>query len=414
MILERSVSLSEAEAVVDKYFVDNNLLLTHAKYGEVLSSTVASIYDVKTGEKLCVGCGKGYEKEALIGAKYETYEHYEGLPALRRASKLVPYEDIIAQKDLKNLLPMRLLSNSKPTAISAVEFTGPISNNYPLLWPSYLIDYNYPFNKLSGDDADYKDACRYSCGTGLAAGVGYHEAAIHAISEIIERHCVGSYLARNYFYDLNDKLHCVRRETLPEHVRETYEEACKALGAAIQLIDISQKGLPPVYIACCKEHPVSGIQIFGAGCSYYASHSAHRAIKELVQQYEVERGVSIVKQEWRKHKAHLLKYPHLLKCFLADISDKKHVAISFRKDASLVSLEEHLAYLHRACAERGLPVWAKEIHKTESGLSLVCAVMPLMERFSIVSLGNYVIPTTPYETYLELDQENHYPKRSVL
>jgi len=48
----------------------------------------------------------------------------------------------------------------------------------------------------------------------------------------------------------------------------------------------------------------------------------------------------------------------------------------------------------------GLSVWLKEIDSDPAGVSLACAVMPGMERFALVSLGNVVIPCRSYQDHI--------------
>lgn len=212
--MERSVALNDAERTIDEFFRKNNMAVKIEKHGSLLSSTVATIEFLKMNEESCIGCGKGYEEEARVVAKYEAYEHFQGLISLRRHCTLIPFNDIISQPDVNDFLPLKILSDSNPTQISAVIFNPTHNNTNSLLWPSFMIDYKYASNQSDGDDADYR-----------AARFGFTEAAIHAVSEVIERHCVGVYLARTFFYgfdaELLDRLArnrclicCVKRSTM--------------------------------------------------------------------------------------------------------------------------------------------------------------------------------------------------------
>lgn len=396
-VTERSISLESAESIIDSYFKDKAFSVNIDIYGNTLSSTVATIAS-NNKEEPCVGCGKGYEHEARVGAKFEAYEHYQGLSSLREHRMLAPFSLVIEQTSLNSFFPLSILKKSSPTNISVIPFDHPFKKeDNKLLYPSFLIDYNHIKNRLTGDDVDYSAVRRYSCGTGIAAGVGYIEAAIHAVSEVIERHCVGRFLAKTFFYEIQSVLPRINPETMPLDLQQVLHDAEQQLNAEIQVIDISCNNLPTVIIACCKERNISGVHVFGAGCSIYSSHAAIRAIKELVQQYCVAQGVKIVKQEWLKHFNHLKKYPKLLRCLIADISNKEISVKDLDKNLDTISLDNHLSMLINNCQEQGLPVWVKEIHKDKTGVSIVCAVMPKMERFSIISLGNYVIPTNNYK-----------------
>jgi len=397
-VIERNTSLDIAEQKIDTYFSNKNITVKIGRYGTPLSSTVVTLTFPDTNEESCIGCGKGYEREARVGAKYEAYEHHQGLVSLRQNSMLVPFSSVVSQPEISALFPLQVLARSQPTKISAIPFYHPVDETGDdLLYPSFLIDYKYPMQKMSGDDADYRAAKRYSCGTGLAAGFDYTEAAIHAISEVIERHCYGRFLARIFFHELDSSVRQIEPETMPADLQEILRDAEGCLGEEILLIDISHDNLPAVFVAYCQGRTISGVHVMGAGCSIYPGHAATRAIKELVQQYSVAEGVDTVKNEWLKHINHLQKYPRLLKCLIADLSDMELSCEKMPADPDVISLDEHLALLIENCRKSDLPVWVREIHRDETGVSIACAVMPGMERFSIVSLGNYVIPTNRYE-----------------
>lgn len=397
-VIERDTSLDIAEQKIDTYFRNKNISVDIGRYGTPLSSTVVTLTFPDSGEESCIGCGKGYDREARVGAKYEAYEHHQGLVCLRQNSTLVSFSSVISQPEISRLFPLQVLGRSQPTKISAISFSHPVDETGDdLLYPSFLIDYKYPVQKMPGDDTDYSAARRYSCGTGLAAGFGYMEAAVHAVSEVIERHCYGRFLARSFFHELDSSVRQIEPETMPADLQGILRDAEECLGEEILLIDISYDNLPAVFVAYCQGRTISGVHVMGAGCSIYPGHAATRAIKELVQQYSVAEGVDTVKKEWLKHVNHLRKYPRLLKCLIADLSDKEISRKKMAADPDIISLDEHLALLIENCRKSNLPVWVKEIHKDETGVSIACAVMPGMERFSIVSLGNYVIPTNRYE-----------------
>lgn len=397
-IIERKVSLKIAENKIDAYFRRNNIAVDIERFGSPLSSTVATMNFTGTTEAPCVGCGKGYEQEARVGAKFEAWEHHQGLICLRKHRALAPFSAVMNQPYMRDFLPLKIISSGQPTTLSIIPFSPPDGYEYrgSLLWPSFLIDYNYVKHRSAGDDADYRSARRYSCGTGFAAGVGYTEAAIHAISEVIERHCVGTFLARVFFHQLPYQLIEIEPDSLPDDLFSTLRDAEACLENEVRVFNISQSGLPTVCIASCPARPLSGVHVFGAGCSIYPSHAAARAIKELVQQHAIEKGVPFVQNEWRRHYRHLEKYPKLLRCLVADIRDKIVTRRALPADPDRISLEGQLSLLITLCDKQDLPVWVKAIEDDPAGISIACAVMPAMERFSIVSLGNYVIPTQSY------------------
>ncbi|MGU7816499.1 YcaO-like family protein [Burkholderia sp. AW49-1] len=145
-------------------------------------------------------CGKGYPDEVRVGAKFEAYEHAMGPIGLRAATILADYDELRAQRALADVFPMTLLGRAS-SGIAAIPFADiGLINGTPLIYPSFLIDYTYSTRPLPGNALDYTAVRRYACGTGLAAGMGFTEAAIHAIGEVIERHGIGRFIAQTLFH----------------------------------------------------------------------------------------------------------------------------------------------------------------------------------------------------------------------
>ena len=399
---ERTLSLHDAESAIDQHFLNEGIHLTLRRYGSPLSSTVATLdlpHD-STGLE-CVGCGKGYEAEARVGAKYEAYEHYMGPLRLRTFSSLHSFASVITQPALQNTLPMQLLGHSSASQIAVLNFEADeASGGVALLYPSFLINHQYANEPIPGDETDYGAARRYSCGTGVAAGFGFTEAAIHAASEVIERHGIGRFIAQHFFYDSKEPIRKIILESMPEHLLQTLRDAEVAIGASIEVFNATSQIPYPVFIAYCPDKTISDVHVIGGGCSLYPSHAAARAIKELVQQYKVAEGIEHVTQEWTKSTDNLAQQPRLLRCLRMAFDThqrSKMTLYSLPHDPERMPLHQHLSHLKNECFKAGHPMWTKELHCSANQVSLACAVMPKMERFSIVSLGGKVEPCYKYE-----------------
>lgn len=399
---ERTLSLHDAERAIDQHFSSEGIQVTLDRYGSPLSSTVATLhfpYDSHGMEN--VGCGKGYEAEARVGAKYEAYEHAMGPLRLRRYSALRCFDSVVSQPALQHILPIQMLRHSGASQIAVLTFEAhEASGGAELLYPSFLINHRYANESIPGDDTDYGDARRYSCGTGVAAGVGFTEAAIHAASEVMERHGIGRFIAQHFFYDAKAPIRKMIPESMPAQLLHTLRDAESAIGASIEVFDATSQIPYPVFIAYCPDKTIADVHVVGGGCSLYPSHAAARAIKELVQQYKVAEGVDEVTQEWTKSKNNLARHPRLLRCLRMALDAQqraKVVLCPLPRDPEKMPLDQHLSHLKSACFKAGYPLWVKELHSSASQVSLACAVMPKMERFSIVSLGGKVVPCYKYE-----------------
>lgn len=408
-VMERHFTLKEAEKIIDDFYFDNNISMEIKKYGSPLSSTIValdmSLSPLKiTEESENIGCGKGYDSEARVGAKFEAYEHYFTVQKLRELQSLFDSECVVNQYAFKNTMPLRILKTGKNRLISAIHFRGDEERGQPdLLFPSFLLNYRYAGSPASGDDTDYSSARRYSCGTGVAAGGNFEEAAIHAISEVAERDAVGRFLARHFFYQIPDTIVCVDPASLSDDVRNTLEEAQSMLRDTITLIDVTEMPGCAVYIACCNVNRIEGVNVFGAGASRYPEHALLRSIKELIQQYKVAERQEEVRIIWKRAYENSLENAHLKRCIALDFKDPENNARicsrPVRPPQQKISLPEQLRCLQKDLIAHDRPVWIKTLHSYRTGLHLVCAVMPVMERFSVAALGGRVVPCFKSDAY---------------
>lgn len=394
---ERTLSLHDAEGAIDHYFSREGIRVSLERFGSPLSSTVATLHFPADNHGLeNVGCGKGYEAEARVGAKFEAYEHSMGPLQLRKHSALHCVDSVLSQPALQHVLPLQLLRHAEASHMAVMAFEAHQgSGGAALLYPSFLINHRYANEPLPGDDVDYAAARRYSCGTGVAAGVGFTEAAIHAASEVIERHGIGRFIAQHFFYQSKVPIRKIARASLPAHLLLTLRDAEIALGARIELFDATSQIPCPVFIAYCPDKTIADIHVIGGGCSRYPSHAAARAIKELVQQYNVADGVEHVTQTWENSKNNLARHPRLLRCLRLEfepLQRDRMATCALARDPETLPLDQHLSQLKSECFKADHPLWVKELHCSDNLVSLACAVMPKMERFSIVSLGGKVVP----------------------
>lgn len=395
MPLERTVPLRQSEARIDQVLACAGLTPALSCHGRRLSSTVATLEGSPQRDGDRVGCGKGYEDEARVGAKFEAYEHFFGPQALRSATRLCGREATLDQISLADVLPLRMLATDAAPDIGVIRFDA-VSGHQPALdYPAFLIDYTYASRPLAGDYCDYRRAKRYSCGTGLAVGVDAAEAFVHAVGEVIERHAVGTYIARNHFHGLHGHARRIARASFPEALRVLVSDAEEEVGDRIELSHAASDIDCPVMIARCLNRTIAGLHVIGSGASLYGAHAAARAVKELVQQYKVVEGEPAALDHWEACKRRLARWPRLQQSLRMPPTTMDEPFIDFRAVAGEVSrlpLPRHLDMLIARCAAAGRPVWTRVLREESAGVVLACAVMPRMERYAIVGLGGVVVP----------------------
>nr|NLU59766.1 hypothetical protein [Pseudomonas sp. BIGb0427] len=231
---------------------------------------------------------------------------------------------------------------------------------------------------------------RHRCG----GGCGFTEAAIHAASEVIERHGIGRFIAQHFFYDSKEPIRKIIDNSMPAHLLNTLRDAETAIGASIEVFDASSQIDYPVFIAYCPEKTIADIHVVGGGCSLYPSHAAARAIKELVQQYKVAEGVQHVTQEWTNSKNNLGKTQSCCAACAWRLGPpsvpKQYLTrcLKTRKNATGATLVP----FKNECFKANHPVWLKELHSSPNQVSLACAVMPKWKDFRLFHWAEKLSP----------------------
>ena len=390
---ERTHTLAEAEACIDSTLASLGLQVSLVRHGTDLSSTVATLsgHPAETGER--VGCGKGNPVQARVGAKFVAYEHFKGVRALRAATQLADFHETLAQPPLTDVLPLRMLASQPARTIGVLQFNA-CAQQAALDYPVFLVDHTYASAPIDADDVDYHQARRYACGTGIAAGVGATEALLHAVSEVIERHAVGTWIAHTYYRGNPRHEAPIAPATLPPALTTLVQRAEQQLGSDIVLSHARSDIDCPVVVARCRDRRISGLHVAGSGASLYAEHAARRAIHELVQQYMVAEGQAEARAHWHRCQARLRDWPRLQPCLALPPGDG--AAIPFAQLGGhpvTLPLEDHLQLLLQRCRTAGRPVWMRVLRQEAAGAVLACAVMPRMERFAVAALGGVVVPS---------------------
>lgn len=395
MEVERERSLADAEQCIDTAMAALGLGVSLQRHGQALSSTVATVHGSGIDStRDCVGCGKGTPDEARTGAKFEAYEHFHAVPALRAASRVADIPHTLAQPALADTLPVRMLVAQAPGLIGVLPLERLDADEPALDYPLFLIDHTYASQPLDKDTVDYHHARRYACGTGIAAGVGRNEALVHAVSEVIERHAVGTWIAQTYYRGHPESERPIDPATLPAALSDLLRQASAALGAHIVLSHAASDIDCPVVMARCVDRQICGLHVAGSGASLHAEHAAARAIKELVQQYKVVEGEPEALLHWQRCGQRLQQWPRLQPC-LALAPGSGEAPVSFADLGGLTTrlpLDIHLQTLLERCADAQRPVWSRVLREDAADVTLACAVMPRMERFAVAALGGVVVP----------------------
>ncbi|PHZ59838.1 hypothetical protein CRG86_007570 [Photobacterium leiognathi] len=103
-------------------------------------------------------------------------------------------------------------------------------------------------NKNLEDNFCYDKLRKYSSSNGMGAGSTINEALIHAISECIERQCVGDFLVRALGQKNKSVIKVIDVDTLPEDIKYI-QNIIKERHGDVYLFDIKNDIGFPVYLA---------------------------------------------------------------------------------------------------------------------------------------------------------------------
>jgi ribosomal protein S12 methylthiotransferase accessory factor len=257
------------------------------------------------------------------------------------------------------------------------------------LVPAFLIDPHYPSHKAEGDSfAEYRSLLRNSSGLGTGASTSRVEATLHALCELVEHDSLSIALLRWYLLGQHD-LRVVRGDSLPHELARLLRRADAVTKTSVRLLDITSDLGIPSYIAVsegCHDQPT----LVGMGVSPIASQAAYRSVDELTQSVTFSHLGNASNPVLR-----LAPWPVLQQCgcmHISGFSPSCVTEVDLRASASAttpdVALNSLIAGLHR----QGFECYFRDLTPNDSEISVVAALVPGLERFSLVRLGVPVLP----------------------
>jgi ribosomal protein S12 methylthiotransferase accessory factor len=231
---------------------------------------------------------------------------------------------------------------------------------------------------------------RYTSSLGTASGSSPQEAQLHGLCELIE-HDACSHALLRWFVMRTPQVDVVDIASLPGSVRLLHDAATEAVGSAVTLFDVTTDiGVPAYLAAGDSDGPQAGPS--GAGASPIGEQAALRALRELIQLAVLSGG-----SDDHAARTRLAAWPVLQDCLLSPSvlrSSRKVEHVPLRGtvgDVSTVdSALDTVTSLLRRC---GIHSYACELTPPESLISVVSAIAPGLERFSLVRMGIPVLPT---------------------
>jgi len=392
---ERELSLDAALSRSERDLRALGLTVDIERHGSGPHLTLAHLRD-PGGNTLALGLGKGHALAAEVGARFEALEHLLSSRYAHAAPVLRCVDELLAAQgaEAAGQVPFALLADQREETMACHRFSGMEGQGFD--YPIALSFPDYVAAPLPGDTFDYAGLKRYSCNSGLAIGSTLDEALLHALNECIERDALSLFLIRHFFYADPGAPRVVATEDSTPDIQTLHQQVCGIIQADVTLLDISTE----FGVTCCvaTDDLVRRKALFGAGASLDPALAARRALYELLQSHlgMLEHEGKTVKTDPPEHCSELLRaWPSLQRCLQFDVQTLLRTHPAERvglRPRPLGSLREQIRCITQQLHEAGLTPGYRVVHSEPSGTVLVNVVVPGLERFFLVMLGNVVAP----------------------
>ena len=343
-----------------------------------------------------MGNGKGIGLQSEISAKYEALEHYLSTQKSELKQQCISFslEEIdgkLSEINRKVLPSYFLKTCNKMKKTPWVSFQG--YSGTSIILPYFMADPNYINNPFPYDDFDYSSLSDLPTNNGTAIGTTFEEAMIHAINELIERDSISCFLLSTFCRKKPKKMKIINKNSLPLHLNEIIAKIESDYDEELLIIDIATNLQFPTFLVTFTRQAHS-IQPMGFGTSLNSAYAVERAILEALQ------SLHLFDEDLRKEDDKILNkfifWPKLQKCAQCDLLPlikACHYDIhEFQASFIPKNLCELLDEIIRKLEHRNLHVFFGMHYQSENGVSCVKVIIPGIEQFHRVRLGNFTIP----------------------
>lgn len=406
-LLEREFDLDVSISMLTE-FIQSEFINFTLNYEGDLSKTYFCKFEDLDGVK-STGMGKGYGKQSIASALSEAIEHYyyenDTSPSINLEIPSCHSEAWFARGSPN----FKAIVGDKKISIDHYTYCN-VRDESKLYYPAFLGNPSYrPTTIDEKNTLEKYSLIRYSCNTGTASGMTYHEALLHGILECIERDSIGMSLINNIIKKEPDPIKVFDRETLPEDILGKISEIEGELSCEIKIYNITTDLLVPTVLTSLTKD--DGGVFFGSGSSLYLDYAVERSLMESVQcvHGQIRHGFHYPKPTSIIPLNDLPKYT---KCFMDRgyfVYKDKEIMESYscllkanadRFDRTL-SVEGQVDLLCRMLHKNSdVEVFARDVYRSDKKNSpfVVQALLPSLERFYLVASGLYVLPSARGES----------------
>jgi ribosomal protein S12 methylthiotransferase accessory factor len=387
--LERSVDPEEALSRIEKIIADLGLRADFELIDSRFMVSSAVLYD-EHDVQLATAAGKG--RFARCGALAELLEHWASSLRLARSPRTVmPARKILEQPALEREGIVQSCRDLDSLPLVVQEFRS-VRDGQPCFLPCQLI---YPsWTPLEGESAA---ACerlaRYGTNSGCAFGLTLHDALLHGLNEVIERHVVSQLYLQLLELPSDAQFRELPAQAWPEEPRELGGEVESRYDAQIELL-IADSGFSTwcaIAIARSKSGQFALPQL-GSGSSLFPELAVCRAVAELAQccvfssetpRRGAEAAIGLAR-DFRSFEPVVYLAPGAVRYPVLD--RLPHAA------CEALPPERQWARIRDALQERGYAACTSELARLGADGVIAQVFVPGLEQFHLIREGNVVAP----------------------
>jgi ribosomal protein S12 methylthiotransferase accessory factor len=402
--LERSLAPEEALTLITDELKQLGLSWKETILGDEPKTYRTQITN-RHGAELSVGNGKGLGLQSRTSALFEAYEHYltscnKKIEAIKQEIEFLTIEEIASFDRTASEKPIELLLEKYPKEKIPCQRFVSLDRKDHIYYPLWLTTSDYIINPLKGDTFNYGSAAKYTSNSGSAIGIGFEEAAIHAVGEVLERDAHSMLLLESFIASNPKDLQLIKKESIPDYLRELVERIEITLQADLKIIDMTSDFALPSFCVTL-DAPLWFKPMVGAGASLSKAYALERAILESLQTAHI----CLNDEKSASEDDHLIEvirsYPKYFDCathnFSKLVSQGHFAEIDYANVVDypdLNSLPDRLSTLDSLVCRNGYRIYTATSYHSNKGIVCLHVVIPGAERFFFVQLGVLVLPSS--------------------
>lgn len=335
--------------------------------------------------------------QSEISAKYEALEHYLSTQKSGLQNEIIPLsfeeiEDTLSEVNRKALPSCYIKPSYRFKKAPWLPLQGYFGSS--IVVPYFLANPEYINKPFLFDEFDYSTLSDIPTNNGTAIGTSFEEAMIHAVNELIERDAISCFLLSIFGRKNPKKIRIIDKHSLPLYLGEMIAKIESDYDDELLIIDIMNDLKFPVFLATFTKQN-QPIQPIGFGASLSTSYAIERAILEALQ------SLHLYDEDLRAEDEQILnkfnQWPKLQKCAqcnLFPLVKSGHYSLSkFHESTELDGdLDKILETIIRNLEKNDLYVFYAKHYQSINGVTCVKVIIPGIEQFHRVRLGNFAIP----------------------